>query len=78
MTEAMPMPMPPMMRQIDRSTMLKARPENTPETTNRTEAISITFTRPIRSASKPANQAPKAEPSSAEATAKPVWLEPTL
>ncbi len=78
MTEAVPMPIPPTMRQMERSTMLKASPESTPEMMNSTAAISMTLMRPIRSAIDPANQAPTAEPISAEETAKPVWFEPTL
>src|ERR1700733_638561 len=78
MTEAIPMPTPPTMRQIERSTMLKASPDRIPETTKSAPAISMTLTRPIRSARVPATHAPTAEPSSAEATAKPVWLAPTL
>src|SRR5947209_17414185 len=74
----MPMPRPPITRQNARSQMLNGSPAPMPLTVNRNAASSMTLTRPIRSASCPAIHAPIAEPISAAATAKPVWLEPTL
>src|SRR3569623_3184010 len=55
-----------------RSHTVKHRPVPSALTANSAAAISITRTRPQRSASGPANQAPKAEPSKAQETAKPV------
>ena len=71
MTLAAPTPRPPMTRQKVRSHAAKASPEPIALTMNRPAAISMTRTRPSRSASGPANQAPTAQPSRAEETTKP-------
>ena len=71
MTLAAPTPRPPTTRQIVRSQGAKASAEPTALTANSTAATSMMRTRPKRSASGPANQAPTAQPSSAEETTKP-------
>jgi hypothetical protein len=75
MTLAAPTPSPPMTRQMVRSTALKASADPMALETNRAAAISITRTRPQRSASGPANQAPTAHPSSADETTNPSTTE---
>ena len=72
MTEAMPMPMPAMMRHSTRSQTPNAMPDRIEETKNRTAPRNITRVRPQRSASLPPSQAPKAQPSRAMATTSPV------
>ena len=74
-TEAMPMPRPPITRQINRSGTDHANPVPMDEAMNSAEPSSITFLRPQMSASRPANQAPSAHPRSAMATAKPFMNE---
>ena len=76
MTLAAPTPRPPTTRQTIRSHTPKASPEPIAETKNRIAAITITGIRPYLFASEPANQAPTAQPSSAEETAKPVSPAP--
>ena len=68
----MPMPMPPMSRQKVRSHTPNARPEPNALVRNMTAPISMTFRRPNRSLRVPARIAPKAHPSRAIATTKPV------
>jgi len=78
-TEAMPMPMPPSRRQATRSQTMgvgpNTRPEPIEETRKRIAPMSMTGTRPKRSASRPAISAPIAQPSRALATAKPMSEE---
>jgi len=62
---------PPKIRQIIRLTGSHANAEPIDVMAKTVAAISITRTRPSRSASGPANQAPTAQPSSAEETTKP-------
>ena len=72
MTEAMPMPRPPTMRQTISETTPVARPAPKAEARNSTAPISMTFLRPIWWGSCPANQAPTAQPSRATATENPI------
>src|SRR5699024_5023821 len=76
MTLAAPTPRPPTTRHTIRPHTPKARPEPTAEMKNRIAAITITGIRPNRFERAPANQAPMAQPSSAEETAKPVSPAP--
>jgi hypothetical protein len=71
MTDATPTPMPPIIRKTTISHTLFARPAPIALMKNNSAAIFITWSRPIRSASRPAVSAPNTQPSSAEATAKP-------
>ena len=72
MTDAMPMPMPAMMRHSTRSQTPNAMPDRIEETKNRTAPRNITRVRPQRSASLPPSHAPNAQPSRAMATTSPV------
>ena len=72
MTDAVPMPRPPTRRQITRSQVAKAKPEPIEEIRNSTAAQNMMRVRPQRSARRPAKKAPKAQPMSADATAKPL------
>ena len=65
------MPTPARMRQMIRSQTANARPDPMELIANSAAAMSMTRTRPYLSAAGPANQAPAAEPSRAQATAKP-------
>jgi len=76
MTEAMPMPRPPITRHTSRSGTENARPEPTELTMNMTEPSSMTRRRPQLSASRPAYQAPTAQPRSAIETTKPLRKSP--
>ena len=62
MTDAAPTPRPPTMRQNERSQTPNARPQPSALTTNRIAAMSMTRMRPYRSAMRPANHAPIAQP----------------
>src|SRR5664279_4541697 len=76
MTDAAPTPIPPMTRQRIRVTGPPARPVPIALATNSRPAPTITLMRPYRFASCPAAQAPRAAPSSADATEKPVSPDP--
>ncbi len=67
MTEAMPMPKPPMTRHSARSHRAKGRAEPMALAVNRTAAICMQRIRPMRSAMRPAVAAPRAQPISAAA-----------
>src|SRR3954454_20048869 len=71
----MPIHNPPTTRQNARSQTEKARPAPRELAKNSTAPISITRVRPIRSAQRPAYQAPTAQPSSATATTSPVTVD---
>lgn len=77
MTEAMPMPKPPMTRQTARSQRAKGRAEPIALAVNRTAAICMQRMRPIRSAMRPAVAAPSAQPISAAAITWASRAEPT-
>ena len=64
-----------MMRQRVRSTGPKARDEPIELRKNSVAAISMTRIRPMRSARRPATNAPMTHPSSAEETTKPITPE---
>ena len=64
-----------MMRQIVRSTGPKASAEPMELMKNRTAATSMTRTRPMRSARRPAMNAPTTQPRRAEETTKPMTPE---
>lgn len=77
---------PPTRRHAIRSHSEKAYADPTELTANRRAAATMTFLRPQRSASPPANQAPAARPRSVMATVKPrtlalkpksAWMEST-
>src|SRR5674536_315186 len=76
MTDAAPRPIPPMTRQRIRVTGPPARPVPIALATNSRPAPTITLMRPYRFASCPAAQPPRAAPSSADATEKPVSPDP--
>jgi len=71
MTEATPTPTPPMTRPMTRIVRLGASADRTALMKNSTAATFMVKSRPKRSANLPADRAPAAAPSSAEATAKP-------
>src|SRR5690348_10000068 len=72
MTDAMPTPTPPTMRHRIRSHMPVTRPEPIALAASSRAATCMVRTRPRRSASVPAYQAPAAEPSRAQDTARPI------
>ena len=67
-----------MMRKTMSMPMFVANPAPRALTRNSTAAICMTRSRPKRSAIRPADMAPAAAPSSAEATAKPSVVDSTL
>jgi hypothetical protein len=71
MTEAMPTPMPPRTRKATTSHTFGASAVPIALTRKNKAAIFITEMRPIASAIRPADMAPTAAPSSADATANP-------
>ncbi len=72
MAEVNPTPSPPTMRKITNTQILDARPVNRALNTNSAAASCMTRTRPMRSASVPANHAPTTQPIMALDTEKPL------
>ena len=72
--DAMPMPMPPMMRAAESCQGSIGTADPTEQATNNTAASSRTLLRPKRSASVPATAAPIRHPTSAEATIQPIIM----
>ncbi len=75
MTDAIPMPTPAMNRQIARSKADQAIADRIEEAKNSTAPNTMTRVRPHRSARRPPDHAPSAQPRRAIATTSPVTAE---